>query len=318
MTMGKLPPLKAVRAFEAAGRLASFTRAAEELHVTHGAISHQVAQLEAWLGVRLFHRAGSQVRLTDAGRTYQSEVNAVLERLSLASMQLQQGAELRTLRINAPPTFAMRWLIPRLSVFQRRQPELRILLTTSTAAVDFAEGGYDMAIRGSADPLPRHACVPFMREIIVPVCHAGLAGKLPLGCPSDVSRHTLISYETEPVRWEQWLAHAGAAPTCPKHALHFEQMYFALQAASEGLGLVLVPLFLVIDDVLAGRLCVPFGLHAAHRRTYFATMPGSIPTAAPLGAFHEWLQEQGRDTEALIAQWAEDQGWGVQANAGAA
>src|SRR3954463_13630492 len=164
--MRKLPPLNALRAFEAAGRHGSFTKAAEELHVTHGAVSRHVAQLEAWFSVPLFHRGASQVRLTAAGKQYLAEITAALDRIAVASMQLRQLGAPTALRVNAPPTFAMRWLIPRMSLFQRRQPDVEIRLTTATAAVNFEEGSYDMAIRGSSTPLPGARSIPFMTEII--------------------------------------------------------------------------------------------------------------------------------------------------------
>src|ERR1700676_4139654 len=149
----KLPPLNAIRAFEAAGRHVSFTKAGLELNVTHGAVSRQVAQLESWLATPLFTRTASQLTLTSAGRAYLSEVTAVVDRLAVASRDLLDKAAPRALQINSPPTFTMRWLIPRLSGFQRRQPNVEIRLTTSLAPVHFAENGYDIAIRVATQPL---------------------------------------------------------------------------------------------------------------------------------------------------------------------
>ena len=306
--MRKLPSLNALRAFEAAGRQGSFTKAAEELHVTHGAVSRHVAQLEGWLRVPLFHRSASQVRLTAAGAQYLPEITAVLDRVAVASMQLQQHAAPTALQVNAPPTFVMRWLIPRMSLFQRRQPDVEIRLTTATSPANFEQGGYDVAIRGSTAPLTGCRSVPFMTEIIMPVCHCELRERLRLDSPQDLANHTLINYATEPVRWDDWLRHAGVGGLHAANSLHFEQMYFALQAATEGLGVVLVPLFLVIDDVLAGRLCLPLGLHGARRRTYYANTPATRPLTPTLSAFQDWLQQEGHDTERSIADWIEAQG----------
>ena len=262
----KLPPLNAIRAFEAAGRHVSFTRAAAELHVTHGAVSRQVAQLEAWLGTALFLRKPSQLSLTEAGQSYLAEATAALDRLALASLHLLDQVPPSVLRVNAPPTFAMRWLIPRLSGFQRRRPGVEVRMTTSLAPVRFEADGYDVAIRGAQAPLAGCVSVPFMTELIVPVCHTDLAEKGRLREPRDLAAQTLISYGTEPYSWPDWLAAAGAGELRPAGALRFEQMYFALQAAAEGLGVVLVPVFLAIDDIIAGRLCAPFGARAARRR----------------------------------------------------
>ena len=236
----RLPPLNAVRAFEAAGRYVSFTKAAAELNVTHGAVSRQVALLEDWLGVPLFRRTPSQLSLTEAGRGYLAEATATLDRLALASQQLSDQAAPRTLHVSAPPTFTMRWLIARMSGFQRRRPEVEIRMTTSLAPVNFAEHGYDVAIRGAHEPLNGCVSQPFMTEIIVPVCHADLLEGGRLQTPADLAQQSLISYGTEPYAWADWLQAVGEPHLKPAASLKFEQMYFALQAASEGLGVVLV------------------------------------------------------------------------------
>src|ERR1700722_15627616 len=129
--MRKLPPLNAVRTFEAAARHVSFTKAADELHVTHGAVSRQVALLEDWFGIKLFRRGPSQLSLTEAGALYYREVPAILDRLALASMDMKEQASPTALRLNAPPTFTMRWLIGRLSAFQRKHSDVDLRLTTS-------------------------------------------------------------------------------------------------------------------------------------------------------------------------------------------
>lgn len=307
--MRKLPPLNAVRAFEVAARHVSFTKAAAELNVTHGAVSRQVALLEHWLGTSLFHRSSSQLTLTDGGRSYLSEVSAVLDRLAVASMYMMQQAAPTALRVNAPPTFTMRWLIARMSVFQRKHPDVEIRLTTSLSPVNFQENAYDVAIRGGHAPLDGCGAIPFMTEIIAPVCHVDLVERLQLQQPGDLQNHTLIGYATEPYSWSDWLEAAQMPDLKAASTLKFEQMYFALQAASEGLGLVLVPLFLVIDDIVAGRLCVPFGPLAVKRRNYYANNALGPKVDPVIKSFCEWLQREGKDTEQSIASWALAQGW---------
>ncbi|WP_424135774.1 LysR substrate-binding domain-containing protein [Roseomonas chloroacetimidivorans] len=289
----RLPPLNAVRAFEAAGRYSSLTKAAAELGVTHGAISRHVAQLEAWLGVPLFLRRPAQLVLTEAGRAYLAEATAALDRLALASLHLRDQAAPGTLQVNAPPTFTMRWLIPRMSSFQRRHPEVEVRMTTSLGPVIF-DGRYDIAIRGAQAPLQAAVSEPFMTEVIVPVCHADLAERGKLREPQDLASCTLIAYATQPYSWPEWLEAAGVPHLRPAGTLQFEQMYFALQAAAEGLGVVLVPIFLTIDDIIAGRLCAPFGMLAAKQRRYYANAPARTPL---INDFIEWLMREGRDTE---------------------
>lgn len=307
--MRRLPPLNAVRAFEVAARHVSFTKAAAELHVTHGAVSRQVAVLEAWLGTPLFRRSPSQLTLTEAGRSYLAEVTPALDRIALASMDLLEQAAPTALRISAPPTFTMRWLIPRLSAFQRRRPEVEVKLTTSIAPVNFAEHGYDIAIRGAHQPLAGARSVEFMTETILPICHVDLLEKGRLREPADLSRQTLIGYGTEPFSWADWLAAAGQPDLRPASALRFEQMYVALQAAAEGLGIVLVPLFLVADDIIAGRLCAPFGTLAARQRRYYANAPLSATGNPVIDACCDWLLREGRDTEQSTRAWAQAMGW---------
>ena len=318
--MRKLPPLNAVRAFEAAARHQSFTQAATELHVTHGAVSRQVALLEQWLGQALFERARSQVQLNTAGERFLADVTPALDRIAVASVQAQGAmrAAPTGLQISAPPTFTMRWLIPRLSGFQKQHASAEVKLTTSLAAVDFKSNSYDLAIRGANAPLRGCRSRPFMRETIVPVCHSDL---LPRGLaePAELARHTLISYATEPYGWPDWwaTAHDSGAASAPMpklaRSLNFEQMYFALQAAAEGLGVVLVPLFLVADDILAGRLCAPFGLRGAMQRNYYANTASRSTAQMPpnplLQAFGEWLQQEGQATERAIRAWASGMGW---------
>lgn len=307
--MRKLPPLNAVKAFEVAARHVSFTKAAAELSVTHGAVSRQVALLEDWLGTPLFRRSASQLNLTEAGRGYLAEVAPLLDRLAVASMHLRQQAAPTAITVSAPPTFTMRWLIPRMSAFQRHHEGVEIRATTSIAPVNFREHSYDVAIRGQDAALPDTLSVPLMTEIIIPVCHVDLLSALASGRPRDLRSQTLISYGTEPYAWADWLKAAGAPGLKPANSLQFEQMYFALQAAHEGLGVVLVPLFLVIDDVVAGRLTLPFGLTAAKRRTYFANHGAPAPAGSVVGEFCAWLQSEGRDTERSTADLAAGKGW---------
>lgn len=305
----KLPPLNAVRAFEAAARHVSFTKAAEELHVTHGAVSRQVAQLEGWFGRALFRRTSSQVALTDAGKAYVVEVTAALDRLAAASDTLKEQGRLSALRINAPPTFTMRWLIARMASFQHRRADVEMRLTTSMAPVNFQDNSYDVAIRvGRPIPSGGHP-VEFMNDTLAPVCHPDLLegqAQIPLDA---LHRQTLLDYSTAPVSWTDWLAEMDVPEFSPAGVLKFEQLYFALQAASEGLGIVLMPLFLAIDDIVAGRLCVPFGFEGARHVKYYAVLPSNAESHAATQDFVAWLQKEGRDTEQSMAAWAESMGW---------
>ncbi|MGE0802042.1 MAG: transcriptional regulator GcvA [Lautropia sp.] len=309
MTKRKLPPLNALRAFEAAARHVNFSRAAEELDVTHGAVSRQVAALEDWLKTELFQRGPAQLRLTEAGAHYARQVTSAFDRLSVASSQLFEQAAPTALRISAPPTFMMRWLISRMSRFQRSRPDVEIHTTTSIAPIDFSENDYDLAIRSALAPIPNCRSEKFITELVIPVCHIDLLEKPGLAVPQDLARHTLISHATAVFTWIDWLKSVDCATLKPAAVLNFEQMYLSLQAASEGLGVALAPLFLVVDDIVSGRLAAPFGLFGAVRRSFYYAYQDSRGINPAVPAFCEWLKAEGSRTEQAMVAWAEQMGW---------
>lgn len=306
--MRKLPPLNAVRSFEAAARLVSFTKAAEELHVTHGAVSRQVALLEDWFGVKLFRRSPSQLNLTDAGQIYYREVTAILDRLALASMDMKQHVAPAVLRINAPPTFTMRWLISRIAAFQRKRSDVELRLTTSLGPISANDLGSDVAIRGEQPEMPGWQSIHFMTELIAPVCHVDLLDGGELRTPADLKKHALITYLTEPYDWRQWLLSAGGEMLDNQVMLRFEQMYFALQATQEKMGVGLFPLFLVIDELVSKRLCVPFGPLGVRKRAYNALFRDDMKSWGAIDDFCGWLTEAGHETEQVTIAWAKSMG----------
>jgi LysR family transcriptional regulator, glycine cleavage system transcriptional activator len=308
--MRKLPPLNAVRTFEAAGRHVSFTKAADELHVTHGAVSRQVALLEDWFGVKLFRRAPSQLTLTAAGKIYYREVTAVLDRLALASMDMKQYGAPSVLRISAPPTFTMRWLIRRISSFQRIRADVELRLTTSIGPLNVHDTSFDVAIRGNVGEPVGWTSQYFMTELIAPVCHVDLLSRGRLKTPDDLRHHTLITYLTEPYGWSQWLAQAGGEMAAEQETLRFEQMFFALQATQERMGIGLFPLFLVIDELMAGQLCLPFGDLGLRKREYRSFYQAENESSSVIADFTAWLADAGSETEQFMQDWAKSMGWG--------
>jgi len=299
--MRKIPPLNAIKAFEAAGRHNSFTRASEELCVSHGAISKQVALLESWLNTKLFIRTQSQLEITPAGKTLLEAITPAFDRIALTAMQLMESVTSpAVLNVNAPPTFTMRWLIPRISSFQKAHPGTEIKLTTSTEPINFLEFTYDIAIRGSHFDLGLEHATPFMTETIIPICHPDLILSASLKEPEEINQFTAISYGTEPMKWSEWASASKLKEFKPKNILQFEQMYFALQAASEGLGIVLVPLFLVADDIATGKLCAPFGILGARQRKYYAVSRFLKKENPIVKAFCKWITQESISTEQVI------------------
>jgi LysR family glycine cleavage system transcriptional activator len=298
----KLPPLNGVKAFEAAARLMSFTKAGEELNVTHGAISRQVALLEEWLGVALFQRVKSQLELTEAGRNFLTQATGALDQISTAFARVAGDTGPTTLTVNAPPTFTLCWLIPRLSMFQRRHADINVRLTASLRPVDFSKEKCHIAIRGGDQPLTGYSSRAFLTESILPVCHTDLPKRQPLSTPRDLAHCTLLGYSTQPYGWDDWFKAVGAQDVRAAGSLNFEQMYFTLQAALEGLGVALIPYFLVADDIAAGRLCAPFGTMGVRTRHYYAYLnPATTPDPSQ-DAFCNWLEQEGTATTALCEQ----------------
>ncbi|HYF20929.1 MAG TPA: LysR substrate-binding domain-containing protein [Ramlibacter sp.] len=299
-----LPSLTALRAFESAARFQSFSRAAEELSVTHGAVSRQVAALERELGVALFDRSHGVVRLTQAGLQLRDEVTSAFLRLSEATEKVRDRPRgSRTVRLSAPPAFSVRWLIPRLSVFQRRHPQLDVSLASSVAPVDFAAGGYDLAIRLlPRKPAAGHA-VRLFGETSIPVCHADLLprGKAPVDLPCLLRASRLIRVAAEPRGWARWAANRRVDVSGARF-LDVELTYLSVQATLEGLGVALLPLALVADDIARGVLVAPLGVAPIDDTSYFVLAAAAPAPRSAAARCIDWLQAEGAESMRVAAE----------------
>lgn len=289
----RLPPLNALKAFEAAARLGSFSKAAAELHVTHGAISRHVKLLEDWLGTALFERHNRRVAPTEAGAAYLAEVAAAFDRIALATARQVERGRHRLLQVNALATFTLRWLLPRLSAFQLDHPATEVRLTTSNERIPALSGSFDVVIRGGPDIVPGYVMREFLSESRIPVCSPALLARLPLHEPRDLQRHTLLHAATLPSVWPQWLAAAGVPDLAPRQDLTFEHFYLTLQAALDGLGVAMGPTALVADDIAGHRLMMPFAGPALPARSYCAYIPESRAADPTVTAFCDWLERIG-------------------------
>jgi LysR family transcriptional regulator, glycine cleavage system transcriptional activator len=289
-----LPPFPALRAFEAAARHNSFTAAADELHVTHGAISRQVAAFEAWVGVQVFHRIGKRVRLTDDGRRYLASVQAAFDSIAAATSQLRDTGVIHVLRVNALPTFAMKWLLPRLSQFQRTVPNVELRLATSNAPVDTLDS-FDVAVRRGPAHWPNCVSGHFLDESEIPVCSPSLLQRSPIQVADDLARHVLLHSDTRPDAWRQWLMQAGVKAKCRKKQ-SFDHFYLALQAAVDGLGVALGPLPLLDDELASGRLVMPLAGPRMHMRGYWWVARREVANAPLVEQFCRWLESQATQT----------------------
>ncbi len=290
----RLPPLNALRAFEAAARHHSFTRAADELHVTQAAISHQVRQLEEWLGLKLFERQGHALTRTAAGKAYAPELSRLLDALASATERVtgNDNSLVGPLRITALPSFAGRWLVPRLAGFRALHPGIDLHITSELAVHDFARGDFDLAIRLGLGRWPGLQADLISRERLSPVCSPALLAQAPLATVADLQAHTLLHDQPGDL-WPRWLALAGAsrneADAIARAGPGFSDSALVLQAAAEGQGVALGRMFLASADITAGRLVKPFSLDLPNDYSYWLAYPQAAAGQPRLAAFRDWV-----------------------------
>lgn len=288
--MGRhLPPLNTLRSFEAAARLASFSKAADELHVTHGAVSRSVAQLEDFLGLKLFQRRARQVTLTPAGATYAARVRDSLDRLAAATLALTQDDAKGPLSVSTTPNFAVKWLVPRLVRFRRAHPGIDIRLETSERLTNFDADGIDLALRFGRGVYPGLISVLIVSADQFPACSpALLTGPHPLRQPSDLAHHTLI-HDDFAIDWAAWLRFARVAGVDAELGPVYPSSALAIEAAAQGEGVALVRSALVAADLASGRLVKPFELSLPSDAAYYAVCPPRALERARVKAFRDWL-----------------------------
>jgi len=292
-----LPPLNALRAFEAAARHLSFKMAADELHVTPAAISHHVKTLEATLGVQLFHRLTRALRLTEAGQAALPALTAGFDRLRDAADQMRAYGDRGLLTLSVSPSFASLWLVPRLDRFHACHPEIEIRIDGTDRLVDVARGEADVAIRYGSGDYKGVVVDRLFGQRNTPVCSPMLAsGDAPLKHPGDLRHHNLIHVEWKDAEasWRMWLLAAGLRDIDPTRGLRFTQESMAVQAALEGQGVALVGDRLVADHVAAGRLVCPFAseLRTPLTFSYYLLTSQRSSLQPKVAAFRNWLMKE--------------------------
>jgi LysR family glycine cleavage system transcriptional activator len=295
----RLPPLNAMRAFEAAARLGSFVRAADELAVTPTAISHQIKGLEDALGVDLFIRLPRGLRLSPAGAAYLPELTKGFDALARAGERLNEGALSGLLHINTLASFAHCWLVPRIVNFQRRYPEMTVRISTAVRHVDFLEEDVDVAVRYGKGIYPGLRSIKIMEEEVCPVAAPALAhGDPPLRTWDDLVHYPLIhdyaADDSEPwVSWPVWLRRAGMDGRIdPLRGLAFDNSASLVDAAVRGHGVALGRSALIAEHVREGRLVPLFGASHPADYAYFAVAPEASADHPRVQAFIDWLKEE--------------------------
>ena len=288
-----LPSTSALAAFESVARLGSFSAAASELSLTQSAVSRQVAQLEDQLGVRLFERNGRGVFLTPEGRSYSKTVGTALKMLRMASLDIMTRRHGNSLNLAILPTFGTRWLMPRIPGFVARHPEIILNFATRIGRFDFVKDGIDAAIHiGQAD-WPDAVSTFLMTETVVPVCaHAFKQAHL-LESPGDLAGLPLFHMSSRPGAWEHWFASAGKAPP-PAQGMWFEQFSTVTQACIAGLGVALMPEFLIRTELETGQLVVAVPHRVKSQSSYYVVTPASRAKDPSVAAFVDWIVGEAR------------------------
>src|SRR5215475_13951056 len=231
--MRRLPPLNALRVFEVAARTNSYVEAAAELGLTHGAVSRQISILEAWLGQRLFVRSGRRMVATPIARVFAAEVSLSFDRLTGAAEACGKPGARRILRVSAPTSFAIRWLIPRLERFHAAHPLVEVSVTTVSTVHEELRGGFDVAVRrgsAKADSWPQHRATDILDDIDTLIMSPALYARRPIRTPADVADHVLLSSETRPGDWIDWLERAGLSHLAGQRRQIFDHFHVTLQA----------------------------------------------------------------------------------------
>ena len=301
----RLPPLSALRAFEAVARTLSFTGAARELHVTPGAISQQVRALEEQLGTALFRRSRRSVALTAAGSAILPDVQAGFESLSRVLDDGWRRSQGKTLTISVAPSFASKWLLPRLPEFAAQFPDIELRISATVGLVDFAREEVDLAIRFGSGGYGDVKTERLFSEALAPMCAPRLVTpRRPLNTPSDLRHFRLIHDLSIPWRdhesgWARWLKLAGAGEVNASRGSRFSLAELALQAAIDGTGVVLGRLALAQQDLAEGRLYRPFSVVLPLDMSYYLVMPKKKHERPEIQSFKAWIR--GVLTEARAA-----------------
>lgn len=287
----RLPPLSALRTFEAAGRHENFSRAAAELHVTHAAVSHQIKALEQWLELPLFERRTRAVRLSEAGRAYLPVIEGAFNQIDAGTSSLLAARAARPLDVRTTPAFAVRWLAPRLGRFWCRFPKLDFRLHEASWMAENSpdEPHMDLEVRVGKAARPGMESVLLMPGTVAPMCSPTLLREQPaLQSPRDLSRYWLL-HEFDYAAWQRWFEHAGFRDADVKHGPIFSDINLVYSATLAGQGVGLLHTALTRDEVAAGQLVQPFDIRDEEDLAYYLAYPAGRAEDPRVAQFRDWL-----------------------------
>jgi LysR family glycine cleavage system transcriptional activator len=303
-TARSLPPLNMLRAFEAAARCESVTLAAQELHVTQSAVSHQIKALETWLGVPLVQRSGRGLGLTAEGAAYLPSLRSAFDQMASATARLQRPLRGNTLSVNSMASLSAQWLIPQLASFCAEVPGVDVQLATTISSTGFDPAAFDVSIRCFTDgelailrqraPWRDVALGSFLPNNLTPLCSPQvLAAQPPLAVPADVLSRTLLHSRSTPLVWQDWLALAGLPAQQPRHLVTFDHAHLAVQAAVQGMGIALGNPLQLREELASGLLHTPFPALSLCDRTHYWIMAPQATQNPHAVAFCAWLERNG-------------------------
>ena len=290
--MRRLPPLNALRVFEIAARTGSYSDAATQLGVTHGAVSRQITALESWLGQRLFTKDGRRMVATPMARVFAAEVGLSFDRLAVAAEACGRPGVRRILRVSAPTSFAMRWLIPRLNRYHAGHPHVEVAVTTVSTVLEELRGGVDVAIRrgvAGEHVWPQYRIVPLLDDVDTLIMSPALFARRPILKPADIEGHTLLASETRPGDWGDWLEAAGLPHLAGLPRQIFDRFFVTRQAVEDGLGIGIGPLPMLEIDIASGRLMTPLADIRVPRKGYVAIISRQADAGNLVAGFVDWL-----------------------------
>ncbi|ESW93246.1 LysR family transcriptional regulator [Mesorhizobium sp. M0761] len=295
-----LPSTSALAAFEAVARLGSFTAAAQELDLTQGAVSRQIALLEEQFGRRLFERDSRNVRLSTAGEIYAEAVRAALGQLRDAALGLMSNRHSGMLNLAILPTFGTRWLMPLIPDFVAENPDITINFVTRIGRFDFARERLDAAIHHGQPDWPDADSTLLMRETVMPVVSPDFLASRDITTAADISRLPLLHMATRPGAWGEWFEEQGlSAPIGP--GMQFEQFGTVAQACMAGLGVALLPQVLIAGELQRGQLVPAPGQPMQSRSAYYLVVPNDKRGHPPVVSFRDWLLGQVEKEPAVLA-----------------
>lgn len=290
----KLPPLNALRNFEAVARHGSFAAAAADLHVTHWAVGKQVRLLEDWFGVPLFERQARGVVLTDDGAALLHDVSHAFDRLAAGATRLRHDAPARRVsgivRVNVLASFALCWLLPRLADFQSRYPDIDVRISTTSRKLRYIGHAFDIGVRSGHEEGAGIVSSSLMADLRLPACSPALLRRSPIHGVADLRHHALLHSVSTRTGWSHWLREAGAADLRAARHVEYDHTYLQLAAAVEGLGVTLASLPLIERDIAAGRLVCPIAAPTWRAPDYTVVMNDDRVNDAAVLAFERWMR----------------------------